>query len=122
MSPKWSCACALARAVHHDGAEHCRLFDPRPHAPDWLASRQSDPIIAPGPILLGHANNQFLNFSVDRRPASGSTCPRSIELASDEPSVPCQDCVRPRDRRHLAEGLAAQSMANLAEIRSLDVR
>src|ERR1700730_9746846 len=43
MSPKWSCACALARALHHDGAEHCRLFDPRPHAPDWLAPRQYRP-------------------------------------------------------------------------------
>jgi hypothetical protein len=28
----------------------------------------NDPVIAPGLILLGHANNQLLNGSVDRRP------------------------------------------------------
>src|ERR1019366_2784672 len=87
-----------------------------------IDQRPHNPIIAPGPILLGHANNQFLDFSVDPWPAPGSTCPRSIELASDEPSVPCQDGVWPGCSRHLVEGLAAQSMANLAELRSLGVR
>src|SRR5665811_310564 len=120
MPPRWSCACAPARAVDRDGAEYCRPFDPRPHAPDWPAPH--DPIIAPGPILLGHANNQLLNFSVDPWPARGSTCPRSIELAGDEPSVPCQDGVRQGGSRHLAECLAAQSTANLAKLRSLCVR
>jgi hypothetical protein len=37
--------------------------------------------------LLGHANNQFLNFSVDPWPARGSPFLRAIELAGDEPSV-----------------------------------
>src|SRR5450830_691409 len=120
MPPRWSCACAPARAVDRGVAEHCRPFDPRPHAPDWPAPH--NPIIAPGPILLGHANNQFLNFSVDPWPAPGSTCPRAIELASDEPSIPCQDGVRQGGSRDVAEGLAAQSMANLAELRSLGVR
>src|ERR1035437_6247957 len=87
-----------------------------------IGERPRNPIITPGPVLLGHANNQFLDFSVDPRPAQGSTCPRSIELASDEPSVPCQDGVRQGGSRHLAEGLAAQSMANLAELRSVGVR
>jgi hypothetical protein len=115
MPPGWSCACAPARAVDRDGAEHCR-----PSCPDSLAP--DNPVIPQDPILLGYANNQFLNFSVDRWPARDSTCSRSIELASDEPSVPCQDGVRQGGSRHLAEGLAAQSMANLAELRSLGVR
>src|ERR1035437_9872650 len=41
MPPRWSCACAPARAVDRGVAEHCRPFDPRPHAPDWLAPPQS---------------------------------------------------------------------------------
>src|ERR1035437_5353809 len=42
MSPRWSCACAPARAVDRGVAEHYRPFDPRPHAPDWPAPPQSD--------------------------------------------------------------------------------
>src|ERR1035437_8584895 len=87
-----------------------------------IGQRPHNPIIAPGPILLGHANNQFLNFSVDPWPARGSPFLRAIELAGDEPSVPCQDGVRQGGSRHLAECLATQSTANLAELRSLCVR
>src|ERR1022692_4087841 len=87
-----------------------------------IGRRPHNPIIAPGPILLGHANNQFLNFSVDPWPARGSPFLRAIELAGDEPSVPCQDDVRQGGSRHLAECLATQSTANLAELRSLCVR
>src|SRR5450830_244764 len=87
-----------------------------------IGQRPHNPIITPGPILLGHANNQFLNFSVDPWPARGSPFLRAIELAGDEPSVPCQDGVRQGGSRHLAECLAAQSTANLAKLRSLCVR
>src|SRR5450830_801975 len=87
-----------------------------------IGQRPHNPVIAPGPILLGHANNQFLNFSVDPWPARGSPFLRAIELAGDEPSVPCQDGVRQGGSRHLAECLATQSTANLAELRSLCVR
>src|SRR5450759_3637839 len=87
-----------------------------------IGQRPHNPIIAPGPILLGHANNQFLNFSVDPWPARGSPFLRAIELAGDEPSVPCQDGVRQGGSRHLAECLATQSTANLAELRSPRVR
>src|SRR5450830_410449 len=87
-----------------------------------IGQRPHNPVIAPGPILLGHANNQFLNFSVDPWPARGSPFLRAIELAGDEPSVPCQDGVRQGGSRHLAECLATQSTANLAKLRSLRVR
>src|SRR5664279_4448498 len=42
MPPRWPCACAPARAVDRGVAEHCRPFDPRPHAQDWPAPPQSD--------------------------------------------------------------------------------
>src|ERR1035437_2998663 len=87
-----------------------------------IGQRPHNPIIAPGPILLGHANNQFLNFSVDPWPARGSPFLRAIELAGDEPSIPGQNGIRQGRIRHFAECLAAQSTANLAELRSLCVR
>ena len=59
---------------------------------------------------------KFLNFSVDPWPARGSPCLRAIELAGDEPSVPCQDGVRQGGSRHLAECLA-----KLAGARGYDV-
>src|SRR5665647_2949948 len=86
-----------------------------------IGQRPHNPIIAPGPILLGHANNQPLNCLVDPRLAWASML-RAIELAGDEPSVPCQDGVRQGGSRHLAECLATQSTANLAQLRSLCVR
>src|SRR5450759_794037 len=120
MPPRWSCACAPARAADRDGAEYCRPFDPIPHAPDWPAPPRSDHsprTDSPRPCEQSIA--QLLCRSVA---GPGSTCPRSIELAGDEPSVPCQDGVRQGGSRHLAECLAAQSTANLAKLRSLRVR
>src|SRR6266700_2780983 len=87
-----------------------------------IGERPHNPIIAPGPVLLGDANNQLFNFSVDPRPARGSTVLRAIEIARDEPSVPSQDGLWQSGSRHLAKSLAAQPMANLAELRSLSVR
>src|ERR1017187_6255800 len=87
-----------------------------------IGQRTHNPVIAPGPVLLGHADNQLFDFSVNPRPARGSTLLRAIELASDEPSVPSQDGIRQGGSRHLAERLAAQPMANFAQLRSLGVR
>src|ERR1035437_2357658 len=80
-----------------------------------------NPVITPGEILRGHANNQPLNCLVDPRPAWASML-RAIELARDEPSIPGQNGIRQGRLRHFAEWLAAQSTANLAKLRSLRVR
>ena len=85
-----------------------------------MFNKQRD--ISPGPVLLGHADNQLFDFAVNPRPARGSAFLRAIKLASDEPSVPSQDGLRQGGSRHLANGLAAQPMANFAQLRSLDVR
>jgi hypothetical protein len=86
-----------------------------------IAESSDDPIIAPRPIFLGHADDQSLDFSVDPRSPRYSTGSRSLEFASDAPSVPCQDCFWPGDGRYFAQCLAAQSKANLTERRSLGV-
>src|SRR5258708_39427075 len=87
----------------------------------WLEVRVRSSI-APGPVLLGHADNQLLDSSVNPRPARGSTFLRPIELASDEPSVPSQDGIRQGGSRHLAKRLAAQPMSDFAQLRSLAIR
>ena len=81
-----------------------------------------NPIIAPVPVLRGHANNQLLKLSLDARSARTSTGLRSIEFAGDKLAVPGQDSVRLRHRCDLGKNLAAQAMTDLAERGSLDVR
>src|SRR6266404_3392866 len=79
MPAKVSCACALVREAERDVAGHCRPFDRRPHTPDWPAPR--NPVIAPITVLLGHANDQLLDFSLDPRPTGASRGFRAIEFA-----------------------------------------
>src|SRR5499426_842438 len=115
----WSCACAPAPAAYRGGAEHFPPFG-RNFKPQ-IGQRPHNPLIAPGAVLLGHANNQFLNCLVDPGSAWASML-RAIELARDEPSVPSQNGIRQSGSRYVAECLAAQSTTNLAELRSLGVR
>jgi hypothetical protein len=87
-----------------------------------IGERPDNPVIAPGAIFLRHTDNQFFNVLVNARPARGSPRRRSIEFASDKPSVPRKNCVRRRGGRYLAEGFAAKSMADLAERRTIGIR
>src|SRR5262249_45735429 len=80
------------------------------------------PVITPVMVLLGHANDQLLNLSLDPRPAGASTGPRAIEFAGHELAVPGQDSLRPGHIGHLAKNLVAQSMTELAERGSLGIR
>src|SRR5262245_10545899 len=65
-----------------------------------------NPLIAPGAVLLGHANHQFLNCPLDPGSAWASML-RAIELARDEPPVPTQNGIRQSGSRYVAECLAA---------------
>src|SRR5262249_40806161 len=56
-------------------------------------------LIAPGAVLLGHANDALLDLAPDPRSAWAATGFRAIELAGDKLAVPAQDGVWPR---HLA--------------------
>jgi hypothetical protein len=47
-----------------------------------ISQRPHNPVIAPGAVLLGHANNQFLNCPLDPGAAWASML-RAIELARD---------------------------------------
>jgi hypothetical protein len=81
-----------------------------------------DPVIAPIMVLLGHADDQLLDLSTDPRPSGATAGFRAIEFAGNQLAVPGQNRIRPGHSRHLGEGLAAQSMADLSQHSSLGVR
>src|ERR1700716_4192624 len=87
-----------------------------------IGQRPRNSVITPVTVLLGHANDELLNLSLDPRPARASTGLRTIEFAGHELAVPGQDGVRPGHIGHLAENLATQSMTDFAERGSLGVR
>src|SRR5262245_64886587 len=116
----WSCACAQVPAADRGVVGRCdRLIaDLIPQS----GQRPSHPVIAPGAVLLGHANDELLDLAPDPRSAWAATGFRAIELAGDKLAIPAQDSVWPRHRCDLGENLAAKAMANLAECGSLGVR
>jgi hypothetical protein len=86
-----------------------------------IGQRPGDPVIAPVPVLAGHANDQFLDLSLDPGPARASTR-RTIELVGDELTIPAKDGVRSGYGSDVGENLATQAMTDLAEHASLGVR
>src|SRR4030081_1478884 len=80
-----------------------------------ICQRPRNPVIAPVPVLAGHANDQFLDLSLDARSARTSTDLRAIEFSSYKLAIPAQDGVRSGYGRDVGENLVAQPMADLAE-------
>jgi len=78
--PTWSSARSPATVASHCHAEHCRRFNQRSRG------GQHPRIGSPRPC--GQSGPRHL---VDTRPAQRSARIRSIEFASDEPSVPPQE-------------------------------
>src|SRR5262249_46677690 len=87
-----------------------------------IGQRPRNSVIAPVPVLLGHANDQLLNLSLDPRPAGAPARLRAIKLAGDKFAVPSQNGVRPRHIGHLGEALAGQAMTDLNGCSALGVR
>jgi hypothetical protein len=77
------------RETGSDGAAHCRPSDLETLC-SRLARGPDNPIIAPGAIFPGHANNQLFDVPVNSRSAGDTPRWRSIEFASNEPPVPRQ--------------------------------
>ena len=94
-----------------------RPFDRKSHT--QIGQRPRNPVIAPVPVLAGHANDQLLDLPPDPRPARASTRLRSIELAGDKLAIPTQDGVRSGYGGDVGESLAAQPVTDLAERTSL---
>src|SRR5215470_7351806 len=80
-----------------------------------IGERSDNPIIAPGTIFPGHANNQSLDVLANSRSAGASPGLRSVEFASNEPSVPCEDGVGLSGCGHFAQCPTTESEANFAK-------
>ena len=68
-----------------------------------------NPVIAPVPVLSGHAHDQLLDLSLDPRSARASTGLRAIEFAGDKLAIPAQDSVRSGYGGDFGENLAAEA-------------
>ena len=68
-----------------------------------IGERPDNPVIAPRAIFPGHTNNQSLDVLVNLRSAGTSPRLRSVEFASNEPSVPGEDGVGLGGSRHFAQ-------------------
>jgi hypothetical protein len=87
-----------------------------------IGQRPRNTVIAPSPVVPGHANDQLLDLSVNPGPPRASTSLRAIELAGDKLAIPAQDGVRPSYGRDVGENLAPQPMTDLTERTSLAIR
>src|SRR5881397_2070802 len=74
-----------------------------------------DPVIAPGAILLGHANDQRLQLLVDHGATRSLTLFGAVKLLRHELAVPAEDRVRLDDSGHLRQCLFAQLLTNLGQ-------
>src|SRR5262249_53155998 len=66
-----------------------------------------DPVIAPGTILLGHADDQGLELRVGRGATGRLALLRAVKFLGYEFAVPAKNCVGLDERRHLLEGFLA---------------
>src|SRR5262245_16701355 len=80
-----------------------------------------DPIIAPGAILLGHADNQGLQLRVNRGAAGSLTLCGAVKLLRHKSPVPGQDGVRFDDGSDFLESLLLQLRAEVRQRLALAV-
>src|SRR5262245_45934138 len=75
----------------------------------------NDPVIAPGAILLRHADDQGLQLRVDLWSPWGLAMLGAVKLLRHEFAVPGQDRIGPDDGGRYLEGLLTKLVANLRE-------
>src|SRR5262247_2364120 len=74
-----------------------------------------DPVVAPGAILLGDADNQCFELLVDRGTAWSLPALGAVELLGDQCAVPAENRLGLNDLGHFLEGLLAQLLADDGE-------
>ena len=80
-----------------------------------------DAIVAPGTIVLGHADNQGLQHRVNFWTAWRPALLRAVKLLCDQFAVPGENGVRSDDGRYFRPCLSAQLLAYLSERLRLSV-
>src|SRR5262249_6579368 len=81
-----------------------------------------DPVITPGAILVGHADDQRLQLRVDRGATWSLTLRRAVKLLRHELLVPAKNRVWLDDRGDSLEGLLAQLLTNGSQGRTFAIR
>src|SRR5262249_10563301 len=81
-----------------------------------------DPVIAPGAVLLGHADDQRLQLRVDAGATRSLALLRAVKLLGHELTVPAKNRVRLDDRGHVLEGFLAQFLTNLGQGLAFTIR
>ena len=80
-----------------------------------------DTAIAPGRMLVRHADNELLDLLSDPRAATLMALRASVELLRDQPLVPAQEGVRRGNRRDLFEALTAKRVGERRAVTALGV-
>jgi hypothetical protein len=75
----------------------------------------NDPVIAPGAVLLGHADDQRFQLRISRGTPWGLTLGGAIKLLGYELAVPSQDRIRFDDGGHGFQGFFPQLSTNLGQ-------
>ncbi len=91
------------------------------HVVAEISEGASQPIVPPGAVLLGHADDERLDLRADSRPSWIRAMLRSIELASDETPTPGENRFGFRDTGHLRKKLPPKAFADLSQRASLGV-
>src|SRR5262249_40614429 len=82
-----------------------------------ICESAGDPIVAPRPVLLGHADDQGLDLRADLWPSRRGAHLGSIELAGDQTTVPAENRLRLGDTGDIGEQLPAEPFTDFSKCR-----
>jgi hypothetical protein len=74
-----------------------------------------DSVVAPGAILLGHADDQRFQIRIDRGATGSLALLRAVKFLGDQCAVPAENRIGLDDLRHFQQGLLAQLLADDGE-------
>src|SRR5262249_31105220 len=86
-----------------------------------ICESAGDPIVAPRPVLLGHADDQGLDLRADLWPSRRGAHLGSIELAGDQTTVPAENRLRLGDTGDTGEQLPAEPFTDFSKCAPLGV-
>src|SRR6266581_7000019 len=92
------------------------------HSVSQVCQSPDDAVIAPGAILLGHADNQGLESRVYFGTAWGLALRRAVEFLRHQPAVPGENGVRGDDGGDFLESLLAELLADFSQCLAFAVR
>src|SRR5712691_13283807 len=92
------------------------------HGVSQVGQCPHDAVIAPRAILLGHADNEGLQFRVDLRSSWGLALLGAVKFLGNQYVVPGKDGVGFDDRGYFLQGLLPQLLADLGQRRAFAIR